>query len=46
MRTNAIQGADDWDNNFRQGLGYETRDGDKFTIFRPDGSSNGSVELK
>jgi hypothetical protein len=22
------------------------RDGDKFTIFRPDGSSNGSVELK
>lgn len=21
----------DWDNNFRQGLGYETRDGDKFS---------------
>ena len=25
------EGADDWDNNFRQGLGYETRDGDKFS---------------
>lgn len=22
----------DWDNNFRQGLGYETRDGDKFSV--------------
>ncbi|TKS53200.1 DUF2974 domain-containing protein [Luteimonas yindakuii] len=26
------EGADDWDNNFRQGLGYETRDGDKFSV--------------
>ncbi len=26
------EGADDWDNNFRQGLGYETRDGDKFGV--------------
>ncbi|PJJ97589.1 hypothetical protein CO641_11620 [Lysobacteraceae bacterium NML91-0213] len=26
------EGADDWDNNFRQGLGYETHDGDKFSV--------------
>lgn len=26
------EGAEDWDNNFRQGLGYETRDGDKFSV--------------
>ncbi|HRN61319.1 MAG TPA: hypothetical protein PLF73_02515 [Luteimonas sp.] len=26
------EGGDDWDNNFRQGLGYETRDGDKFSV--------------
>ena len=26
------EGAADWDNNFRQGLGYETRDGDKFSV--------------
>ena len=25
------EGAADWHNNFRQGLGYETRDGDKFS---------------
>ncbi|MEN5117556.1 Mbeg1-like protein [Luteimonas sp. TWI662] len=26
------EGGADWDNNFRQGLGYETRDGDKFGV--------------
>ena len=25
------EGGPDWDNNFRQGLGYETQDGDKFS---------------
>lgn len=26
------EGGADWDNNFRQGLGFETRDGDKFSV--------------
>jgi len=26
------EGGPDWDNNFRQGLGYETADGDKFSV--------------
>ncbi|MCW5581546.1 MAG: DUF2974 domain-containing protein, partial [Luteimonas sp.] len=26
------EGGPDWDNNFRQGLGYETNDGDKFSV--------------
>ena len=26
------EGGADWDNNFRQGLGYETADGDKFSV--------------
>lgn len=26
------EGGADWDNNFRQGLGYETSDGDKFSV--------------
>ena len=26
------EGGPDWENNFRQGLGYETNDGDKFSV--------------
>lgn len=26
------EGGPDWDNNFRQGLGFETADGDKFSV--------------
>jgi hypothetical protein len=26
------EGGPDWENNFRQGLGYETNDGDKFSL--------------
>lgn len=26
------EGAADWDNNFRQGTGFETQDGDKFSV--------------
>lgn len=26
------EGGADWDNNFRQGLGFETQDGDKFSV--------------
>ncbi len=35
------EGAADWENNFRQGLGYETGDGDKFGVT----AANSGVEF-
>ena len=36
------EGAADWENNFRQGLGYETTDGDKFAT----SAANTAVEFE
>ncbi len=36
------EGGADWDNNFRQGLGFETADGDKFSVT----AANTAVEFE
>lgn len=36
------EGADDWDNNFTQGTGFETPDGDKFSVT----AANTAVEFE